>query len=76
MYLSKEQPKNKQNNLLSSDNPLLHAKYDPTKYIERGENVTARAVDDNEPMNKPKYNQYGSENKKSNISMGYCWSLL
>ena len=70
MYLSKEQPKKKQNNLLSSDNPLLHAKYDPTKYIERGENVTARAVDDNEPMNKPKYNQYGSENK-SNISMVY-----
>ena len=64
IFRSKELPKNKKNNLTSSDKTLLHG-----PPIETG-NVIVRALDDNEPMNKPKFNEYGSENK-SNISMFY-----
>ena len=61
-WFSKEQPKNKKNNLTSSDNPFLHG-----PPIEPG-NVPPTAVDDSGLMNKPKDNENGSE-KKSNFSM-------
>ena len=63
IFRSKELPKNKKNNLTSSDNPLLHG-----PPIETG-NVKAKALDDNY--------QNGSKNEnKSNISMYYQCQLF